>query len=141
MTDTAAKSSAELVGRKMRARSRITNGTALLPSVDGRSVWARLMRDTYSAVLAHCGGADAVSELEKLAARRIGALEAELIHLEDNFARARSEDRAPDSASIDLYQRIANTQRRLAESLGWQRRQRDVTPTLSEYLKSKEISA
>ena len=133
----ATKDSAGLDGRKMRARSRITNGTALLPSVDGRSMWARLMRDTYGAVLAHCGGEDQVSELEKLAARRISALEAELIHLEDKFATLRTTGRAPQAADLDLYSRLSNTQRRLAESLGWQRRSRDVTPSLEAYLAAK----
>lgn len=41
---------------KSKGRSRIGNGSALLPHVDGRSVWCWLMRDTYAAVLPHCGG-------------------------------------------------------------------------------------
>lgn len=52
-------------------------------TVDGRSIWARLFRDSYLALLAHCGGADAVSDTKRMAARRVACLEAELIHLED----------------------------------------------------------
>lgn len=48
------------------------------------------MRDTYRAVIQHCGGDGAISELERMAARRIGALEAELIHMEDKFATIRA---------------------------------------------------
>jgi hypothetical protein len=33
---------------------------------------ARRMGDTYNAILAHCGSADAILKLEKLVAQRIG---------------------------------------------------------------------
>jgi hypothetical protein len=126
--------SPEITDRKGFSRSRIGNGSALFPTVDGRSIWARLFRDTYSAVIAHCGGADAVSELERIDARRIAGLEAELVHLENNFALARAEGAEPSANALDLYARLANSQRRLSEALGWQRRPRDVTPNASLYL-------
>src|SRR6516165_2449430 len=110
-----------------RFRSRITNGSALLPTVDGRSPWARVMRDTYRAVIQHCGGDDAISELERMVARRIGALEAELVHMEDGFATLRAAGGEPDATSLDLYSRLSNTQRRHSEAIGWARRPRDVT--------------
>ena len=34
---------------KSAQRSRIANGTQLLPHTDGRSIWARLMRETFDA--------------------------------------------------------------------------------------------
>jgi hypothetical protein len=114
-------------------RSRVTNGAALLPSVDGRSIWARLMRDTMAAMFAHCGGENRVSEAKRLAIRRIAALEAELIFLEDKFARTRGEGGEPDAADLDLYGRLANGQRRHLEAVGWDRTQRDVTPSLAAY--------
>jgi hypothetical protein len=126
--------SAAVVNAKRHGRSRITNGSALLPTVDERSPWARLMRDTYQAVIQHCGGQDAISELERMTARRIGALEAELIHLEDKFATIRAAGGEPDAAVLDLYSRISNTHRRHCESIGWQRRPRDITPSLGAYL-------
>jgi hypothetical protein len=112
---------------KPTARSRITNGRDLLPSVDGRSIWARLMRDTLAAMLNHVGGEDYASEPQRMLARRVAALEAELIHLEDGFARCRSEGRAPDAAELDLYSRMASGQRRLLEAIGLQRVAKDVT--------------
>ena len=36
-----------------------------------------------------------------------------------------------------LYQRTANSARRLLEAVGLKRQPRDVTPTLDEYLRSK----
>jgi len=129
-------------GRSHSFRSRITNGSALLPTVDGRSPWARLMRDTYRAVIQHCGGDGAISELERMAARRIGALEAELIHMEDKFATIRAAGGEPDAGSLDLYQRLANSQRRCCESIGWQRRPKDVTmaPHLGHYLHARAVA-
>lgn len=120
---------------KTKARSRVTNGVGLLPSVDGRSSWARIMRDTLSAMLTHLGGADLASEPQRMLARRVAALEAELIHLEDKFARARAEGREPNAADLDLYSRIASAQRRHLEAIGLQRVPRDITPDLSDYIK------
>jgi hypothetical protein len=120
------------------ARNRVTNGTTLLPTVDGRSGWARLMRDTYHAVISHCGGDSAISELERMAARRIGALEAELVYLEDKFASIRAAGGEPAADTLDLYSRVSNTHRRCCESIGWRRRSRNITPmTLSQYVELK----
>jgi hypothetical protein len=117
-----------------RRRSRIANGTMFLPKTDGRSIWARLMRDTFESLLVHCGGADMVSETQRLIARRVGTLEAELVFLEDKFAATRAAGGEPDMAQLDLYGRLADRQRRLADPLGWQRTPRDVSPTLAELL-------
>jgi hypothetical protein len=46
-----------------------------------------------------------------------------------------SSNRAVQAAELDLYSRLSNTQRRLSESLGWERTARDVTPDLETYLK------
>jgi len=83
------------------------------------------MRDVQAALITHCGGD--VSETMRATCRRAGALEAELIHLEDNFARVRAEGGEPDAAALDLYGRLADRQRRLHEVLGWTRTPKDVT--------------
>jgi hypothetical protein len=121
--------------RRRHGRTRISNGNQLLPHIDGRSIWARLLRDTYRALLVHCGGEGMVSEPQRLVARRIGVLEAELVHMEDSFAQVRAAGGEPAPAAVDLYGRLADRQRRLADPLGWQRTPRDVTPTLSELLR------
>ena len=101
-------------GAKKRTdgRSKVANGTKLLPTVDGRSVWGRLMSDTFHAVTAHCGGVEHAGELKRLTARRIALLEAELTFLEDRFARIRAGGGEPTAADLDLYSRLSNTQRR-----------------------------
>lgn len=65
-------------------------------------------------------------------ARRVGTLEAELVFIEDKFAAIRAAGGEPDIATLDLYGRLADRQRRLSDPLGWRRMQRDVSPTLAE---------
>jgi hypothetical protein len=85
------------------------------------------MRDTYRAVIAHCGGDSAISELERMLARRIATLESELTYLEDKMAAIRAAGGEPDASTLDLYSRVSNTHRRHCEAIGWRRRPRDVT--------------
>jgi len=92
------------------------------------------MRDTYEALLEHCGGTDLTSDTQRLACRRVATLEAELIFLEDEFAQKRAEGDEPSSKRLDLYGRLADRQRRLSDPLGWKRTARDVTPRLSDII-------
>jgi hypothetical protein len=88
-------------------------------------------------MMAHLGGEDYASEPQRMLSRRVAALEAELIHLEDGFARCRSEGRAPDAADLDLYSRMASGQRRLLEAIGLQRVPRDVvTPAPLDFARA-----
>jgi hypothetical protein len=116
------------------ARSRLTNGKDLLPFVDGRSTWARVMRHTLDRIVAHCGGHDEISATKHMMARRAACLETELIYLEGKFASIRAEGGEPALADVEVYGRLAGNQRRIAEALGWERTARDVTPTLGEIL-------
>lgn len=125
--------STDVARAKPTARCRVSNGSSLLPTVDGRSIWARLMRDQLAALIAHLGGADHTTETLRATARRAACLEAELVHLEDRFAQIRADGDEPDASALDLYGRLADRQRRLHEVLGWQRTARDVTPTVDQY--------
>ena len=100
------------------------------------SLWARIRRDTYRAIVAMCGGADMVSETQSLMARRVGTLEAELVFIEDKFAATRAAGGEPDAATLDLYGRLADRQRRLADPLGWHRTARPVGPSLASFIES-----
>jgi hypothetical protein len=121
--------------RPASTRSRLTNGSELLPGTDARSTWARLFKDVTLSLEAHCGGE--LSETERMTARRAAALEVELCHLEADFAQQRAAGKAPDAATLDLYSRLAGGQRRHLEALGMQRKAKEVLPTLGEYLKGK----
>jgi hypothetical protein len=111
-------------------RSRISNGSHILPGVDGRSTWARRLRDLIGLHLSDLGGDDAVSEAERSIVRRVSTLTVELERMELGFALAG--EALPDQ--LDLYQRTANSLRRLLEAVGLQRRSRNVTPSVDEYV-------
>jgi hypothetical protein len=112
-------------------RSRITNGAVV--DGDGRSAWARRMRDLISLHLSDLGGEDNVSEAEKSIIRRVATLTVELERMEAVFAEAG--EAQPEQ--LDLYQRAAGNLRRLLETIGLERRARPVQ-SLQEYLASKE---
>ncbi len=126
--------STEVERLKQHARSRLTNGSSLLSGVDGRSTWARRMRDLIELHVSDLGGVDACSNAERALVRRAACLSLECELLESQFAT----DGQASPQSLDLYQRTSNSLRRLLESLGLERRQRDVTPaSVSAYLEGK----
>ena len=101
-------------GMKRAARSAVTNGSRLLADVDGRSQWARRFRDLVALHLSDLGGADKVSEAQRQIVRRCATLSVECERLETQFAQAGE----ADPAALDLYQRTANSLRRLLLTLG-----------------------
>jgi hypothetical protein len=114
---------------RISPRSRVRSGQ-LLPGIDGRSAWTRRCRDLIAAHIADLGGIDNVSAAERSIVRRAAVLTTELERMEAAFAQA-GEASVED---LDVYQRVANSLRRLLESVGLERRARTVEPTLSEYL-------
>jgi hypothetical protein len=72
-----------------RHSSRIANGKRMLPLEDGRSVWARLQKATFRSLIAHMGGDGFVTDMVKIACRRVATLEAELVMIEDRLAKLR----------------------------------------------------
>lgn len=116
--------------RKPVARARITNGSEVVAGVDGRTLWVRRLRDLMALHVRDLGGDEALSEAQRSIVRRAATLTVELERMERDFALAGEAD--PDA--LERYQRASNTLRRLLETIGLERRQRDVTPTLSEYL-------
>ena len=75
-----------------------------------------------------------------MSARRSATLEAELVYLEDKFASVRAEGGEPDPADLDLYGRLAAQQRRINETLGWERTPRTVGPSLSDILRADIVN-
>jgi hypothetical protein len=116
---------------KPEARSRISNGSQLLAGVDGRSTWARRLRDLIELHTNDLGGDTNISEAERAIVRRASVLIVELERMETDFALANG---APNIAALDAYQRAAGNLRRLLEALGLERRPRDVTLKLTDYL-------
>jgi hypothetical protein len=73
------------------------------------------------------GGIDAVSEHEKILVRRAAMLTLQCELLEVRFAK--NENGEASAKQIETYQRATNTLRRCLESLGLQRRPRDIDGT------------
>jgi hypothetical protein len=85
------------------------------------------------------GGIDNCSAAERSIVRRAAVLTTELEQLETKFALAGQ----ADTGDLEVYQRCANSLRRLLEAVGLHRRPRDITPTLDEYLttlRDEEVS-
>lgn len=120
-------------GRKRHARSRVTNGQTLLPGVDGRSTWVRRARDVLELHISDLGGDAAISEAERSIVRRAATLTVELERMETEFATKGG----AGTDGLAAYVTAANALRRLLETVGLQRRARDITPNLANYLKGK----
>jgi hypothetical protein len=111
-------------------RSKITNGKNLLPGVHKQSLWARRFYDIVDLYARDQGGDDRLSEARRSIIRRCACLQVELELLETRFALAGG----AEPGTLDLYQRTANSLRRLCESVGMDRVPRDITPSLSDYI-------
>lgn len=107
-----------------KLRSAITNGSALLSDLDHRGAWARRLRDLIGLHLSDLGGEDAVSESEKVLVRRAAMLTLQLELMEQRFSQ--NEGGEAHGQEIESYQRATNTLRRLLETLGLERRAREV---------------
>ena len=104
------------------------------PACDGRGRWVRRLKDLLDEAISDLGGADNTSAAERHIIRRACVLIVELERLELKFAQA-GEVSVDD---LDCYGRIAANMRRLFESVGLQRRARDVTPDPLEYAARSE---
>lgn len=119
-----------------KLRSAVTNGSQLLAGCDHRSSRMRRLKDLIGGHVADLGGRDLISVAEFCLVRRAAILTLELELLEAKFE-------ANDGAKaqeLECYQRVASSLRRLLESLGLRRRQRDVTGlSLGDVLRGQHL--
>jgi hypothetical protein len=113
--------------RAPRQRSAVTNGRRAFVDGSGTAAWTRRWQDL---VRAHeqdlSGGAD-LSEAQTSLIRRVATIEIELEQLEGKLSKGEAVD-------LDGYTRAASHLRRILETLGLERRTRDVTPSVAEYV-------
>jgi hypothetical protein len=98
-----------------KLRSAISNGSKIFEDVDHRSAWVRRYRDLLWAHEADAGGGINLSEGQRSIIRRATMLELQLELMDSCFARNGGAATVPE---LETYQRVANTVRRLFESLG-----------------------
>jgi hypothetical protein len=93
----------------------------------GNKIWSRRCRDVVDELVTSLGGEENVSAQEYSLVRRAAALTCELERIEIKFAL--SDEALPNT--LDLYGRTSSTLRRLFETLGLERRARNVSEVLS----------
>jgi hypothetical protein len=117
-------------GRKDYGRSSVTNGSEVLPGVDGRSLIARRFRDITSQIVADQGGVEECSEARLQLIRRFAAAAVLAEQMEAELARG---------AKIDIgnHALLVSTLVRVARRIGVDRIPRTIVPTLHEYLEAE----
>jgi len=115
------------------ARSRVTNGADVLPGVDGRSLLARRYRDIAGAVLADQAGASQCSEARLQLIRRFAAACVLAEQLEARLTNGQAID-------VGEHAALSSTLVRLASRIGIDRVPKDVTPSLSDYLATRDAA-
>lgn len=114
------------ISRKLDTlRSKVTNGRRVFAiGGDGRGAWTRRWKDLFEAHVEDLGGVARLSESQVSLCRRIAAIEVQL-----EQAEAKMSEGSVD-VDLDQYGRLAGHMRRMMETLGIERRVRDVTPGL-----------
>jgi hypothetical protein len=120
--------STTIAATKPQARSRVSNGSAVLEGVDGRSTAARRYRDVLEELVRDMGGDP--SGAQSAIARRAAAL---CVTCE----QAEAEMIAGKPLDLGAFTTAANSLRRLLSDLGLERRAKDITPSLSAYLTTR----
>jgi hypothetical protein len=123
--------------RAVRPRSAVTSGRQLFYDGDANSAWSRRFHDL---VVGHINdvsggaGANVLSEAQLSLCRRAAAIECELERLDAMLSRS-------EAVNLDAYGRAASHLRRLFETLGLERRLKDVTPDPLAYAREHDEAA
>ena len=115
--------------RRIYGRDTLTNGSKTLPDTDGRLRIARRFRGIANAVLADQGGASECSESRRQLIRRFSAACVLAEELEGRLARGEEID-------VERHALLCSTLTRLAQRIGIDRRAKNITPSLGDYLRS-----
>jgi hypothetical protein len=120
--------------RPLKVRSAVTNGRRLHVIPPGDTRWSRRFADVLNEVISDLGGADRLSEGQRQLARRCATISVVCEKLEGVVAGGGEVD-------LILYGVLTDRLGRAFDRLGLKRVPKNITPTLSEYLKSKTIEA
>ena len=112
----------------------MTNHKDLLPGLDGRTATARRFRDLVNAFVADMGGLDHCSEVRLGLVRRLAATTVQAEMLEARMVNG-------DAIDIATLCTLASTTVRLSQRLGLERRARNVTPSVGQYLAARPAPA
>jgi hypothetical protein len=117
--------------RPKKIRSAVTNGRrSFVSDGDGRSPWMRRRRDLEMIYAEDLGGRDSLSGYQMGLVEAAATIRVELERMEARLSSGEVVD-------VEVYARVASHYRRIAESLGIERKARNI-PSISEYLARKE---
>lgn len=120
---------------RVLTRSRLSNGHLLPRGVVANGTWTRRWADVIDLLQNDAGDPDTLSEATKSLIRRAATVMVILERFEAAFAESET---GGTSAQWIEYSRLSNTLRRLLGTVGLERRPRDITPNLQQYLASKQ---
>src|SRR5262249_49406477 len=112
--------------QRKRPRSAVTSGRKQFVVGNPNSAWARRFHDLLVGHVQDAGGRDMLSEAQLALCKRAAGLECELEQMEGRMSQGVEVD-------LDRYGRAASHLRRILETLGLERRARQVE-TLSDYM-------
>jgi hypothetical protein len=98
-----------------------------LDDLDGRSLAAKAAKSLIMAMQEDLGGADRLSAAERAIVHRSAVITAMVEDMETRWL-------AGGDLDVGAYSSLTNVLRRLLATIGLQRRQRDVTPELHDYI-------
>jgi hypothetical protein len=119
--------------RAIRARSAVTSGRQLFVDGNPNTAWSRRYHDLVIGHMNDLGGADLLSEAQFSLIRRAAAIECELERLDARLS-------VGEPVDLDSYGRCAGHLRRLFETIGVERKPRDVTPSIADIAAEIEAS-
>lgn len=110
---------------RRRMSSAVTSGRKLFTQGTANSPWSRRYSDLVRLHAIDVGGGVDLSQAQQSLIRRAAAIECELELMEGKLSLGQEVD-------LDVFTRSASHLRRILETLGIERRARDVTPTLEQ---------
>lgn len=116
--------------KKVKSKSRVSNGTELLPGVDGRTSLAKRYRDIASQIIVDQGGEDRLAEARLQLIRRFSAAAVLAEQMEARMVLGEQID-------INLHALLTSSLVRVASKIGINRRAKEIVPTLKHYLEVK----
>jgi hypothetical protein len=114
------------VAPRRRRRPTTDVRKAPLAGIDSRRRWGRRAKEIYATHLSDLGGLSNTSAAERSIIRRAAVLTTQLEQMEVQMQFQFEQGGEPNRQDLDLYSRTAGNLRRLLESIGLQRRAREV---------------
>ena len=104
-----------------------------LADLDGRTVAARLAKDTISAIESDLGGAENITTAKRQIIESAAVTSAMVADMGSRWL-------AGEQIDLALFTTLCNSQRRLLESVGLDFKARDITPSIEQIAQEIEAS-